>query len=188
MSHTSLVRGTKLWVLPLHGNLPPGEQKKVFQRPSDGSRKVVLSTNIAETSITIDDIGFVVDSILVKEMHYDPINKMPALVDTLTSRASTKQRAGRAGRVKSGRVFRLISRGMYGKLHEQQLPEMQRVPLEQLCLQIKLLELVGVTVFCILGDVSHLTLLPLSKLLLALPLGGVNVYVRDTGNNQRLFT
>ena len=111
----------KLWVLPLHGNLPPGDQRKVFQSASDGCRKIVLSTNIAETSITIDDIGFVVDCGQVKEMRYDPINKMPALVDTLVSKASAKQRAGRAGRVKSGNVFRLMSRQTFARLAEQQV-------------------------------------------------------------------
>ena len=80
--------------------MPPEDQRLVFQRPPRGVRKVVLATNIAETAITIDDIGFVVDTGRMKENRYDPLRRMSSLEDVLVSRANARQRRGRAGRVK----------------------------------------------------------------------------------------
>ena len=92
----------RLRVLPLHSSLASSDQLRVFDRPPRGVRKVVISTNIAETSITIDDIVYVVDSGRAKENRYDPVNRLPQLVDTWISTANRRQRRGRAGRVRPG--------------------------------------------------------------------------------------
>ena len=81
------------------------EQTAIFQIPPNGKRKIVISTNIAETSITIDDVVFVVDTGRVKENRYDNLNQMPTLTECWASKASAKQRRGRAGRVKPGMLM-----------------------------------------------------------------------------------
>ena len=96
-------------VYPLHSALSTTEQKAVFQRPPPGVRKIVIATNIAETSITIDDVIFVIDAGRVKENRYDHERRMAMLVETWVSRASAKQRRGRAGRVQPGICFHLFS-------------------------------------------------------------------------------
>lgn len=90
------------WVLPLHSTVPPEDQRLVFVRPPPGMKKIVLATNIAETAITIDDIGFVIDTGRMKELRYDPQRRMSSLEDVVVTRANAKQRRGRAGRVKEG--------------------------------------------------------------------------------------
>jgi len=126
------------WVLPLHGGLPSDDQKKVFNHPPVGVRKIVLATNVAETSITIDDIGFVVDTCRMKEMRFDAVRRMSTLEDTVVSRTNARQRRGRAGRVAPGVAVHLgLTRFRHDqKVDDHQPPEVQRVPLEQLVLRI----------------------------------------------------
>ena len=131
----------RLWVLPLHGSLTSHDQSKVFTRPPKGKRKIVVSTNVAETSITIDDCVFVVDSGRMKEMQYDPFNRMSLLVETWVSKANARQRRGRAGRVRPGHCLKLYTRKMLENSPAHQSPEMHRVPLERLCLMVRSLEL-----------------------------------------------
>ncbi|KFQ29672.1 Putative ATP-dependent RNA helicase DHX57, partial [Mesitornis unicolor] len=129
-------------VYPLHSSLSSEEQQSVFLRPSAGVIKIIISTNIAETSVTIDDVVYVIDSGKMKEKRYDPSKGMESLEDTFVSRANALQRKGRAGRVASGVCFHLFSSHHYShQLIKEQLPEIQRVPLEQLCLRIKILEM-----------------------------------------------
>uniref|UniRef100_A0A8D0FNL5 Putative ATP-dependent RNA helicase DHX57 n=1 Tax=Strix occidentalis caurina TaxID=311401 RepID=A0A8D0FNL5_STROC len=129
-------------VYPLHSSLSSEEQQSVFVRPPAGVIKIIISTNIAETSVTIDDVVYVIDSGKMKEKRYDPSKGMESLEDTFVSKASALQRKGRAGRVASGVCFHLFSSHHYNhQLINQQLPEIQRVPLEQLCLRIKILEM-----------------------------------------------
>ena len=132
---------SRLRVLPLHSSLAPADQRRVFDRPPPGCRKVVIATNIAETSITIDDIVFVVDSGRVKENRYDALNRLPQLVDAFISTAIRRQRRGRAGRVRPGEAFFMYPRATAEAMAPFQPPEMLRVPLHELCLQIKLLNL-----------------------------------------------
>ncbi|KAI8868250.1 P-loop containing nucleoside triphosphate hydrolase protein, partial [Ramicandelaber brevisporus] len=128
--------GLKLWILPLHAGLTPREQALVFKRPQSG-RKVVLATNIAETSITIDDIEHVIDFGRVKESQYNPRTRISCLVETFASRAACRQRQGRAGRSRPGTCYKLFTRKLEQELMEaHQLPEIQRVPLTQLCLDL----------------------------------------------------
>ncbi|KAI4488134.1 hypothetical protein M0804_004982 [Polistes exclamans] len=123
-------------VLPLHSSLSIADQDKVFDYAPDGVRKCIVSTNIAETSITIDGIRFVVDSGKVKEMSYDPLCKMERLKEFWISKASAEQRKGRAGRTGPGVCYRLYSEEEYTALEEYTTPEIQRVPLDSLLLQM----------------------------------------------------
>eukprot|EP00928_Gymnodinium_smaydae_P015059 TRINITY_DN15520_c0_g3_i3.p1 TRINITY_DN15520_c0_g3~~TRINITY_DN15520_c0_g3_i3.p1 ORF type:complete len:1251 (+),score=251.33 TRINITY_DN15520_c0_g3_i3:484-3753(+) len=126
------------WILPLHGGLPPDEQKRVFLKPPAGVRKVVLCTNVAETSITIDDVGYVIDTCRMKELRYDAVRRMSSLEDTVVSRTNARQRRGRAGRVAPGLAVHLgLTRYRHDQLiDDHQPPEVRRVPLEQLVLRI----------------------------------------------------
>ncbi|KAM8809718.1 putative ATP-dependent RNA helicase DHX57 isoform 1-T1 [Eudromia elegans] len=129
-------------VYPLHSSLSSEEQQSVFLKPPAGVTKIIISTNIAETSVTIDDVVYVIDSGKMKEKRYDPSKGMESLEDTFVSRANALQRKGRAGRVASGVCFHLFSSHHFNyQLIKEQLPEIQRVPLEQLCLRIKILEM-----------------------------------------------
>ncbi|WOL11159.1 DExH-box ATP-dependent RNA helicase DExH7, chloroplastic isoform X3 [Canna indica] len=130
------------WILPLHSSLSAFEQRKVFWSPPQNIRKVIVATDIAETSITIDDVIYVVDAGKHKEKRYNPHKKMSSMVEDWISRANAKQRRGRAGRVKPGICFCLYTRHRYEILMRSfQVPEMVRMPLTELCLQIKSLSL-----------------------------------------------
>lgn len=127
----------KSWiVLPLHSALSIAEQDKVFDYAPEGIRKCVVSTNIAETSVTIDGIRFVVDSGKVKEMNYDTKFGMQKLQEFWISRASAEQRKGRAGRTGPGVCYRLYSESDYDAFQDYSTPEIQRVPLDSLLLQL----------------------------------------------------
>ena len=128
---------SNLHALPLHASLLPAEQKRVFPLPPVGKRKVIAATNVAETSITIEDIVAVIDTGRVKETSYDPQNNMVRLAETWASRAACKQRRGRAGRVRAGDCYKLYTRNAEAKMLERPDPEIRRVPLEQMCLSIK---------------------------------------------------
>ena len=133
------------WLRPLHGSLPPDDQRRVFEVPPPGVCKVVVATNVAETSITIPDVGFVVDACRVKEQRYDPQRHMASLDDVYVSRSSAKQRRGRAGRVRDGLCVHLVPRvaveraGEAGQLETHSQPEVRRVALDQLVLRLKAL-------------------------------------------------
>uniref|UniRef100_A0A0E0P9C1 Probable ATP-dependent RNA helicase spindle-E n=1 Tax=Oryza rufipogon TaxID=4529 RepID=A0A0E0P9C1_ORYRU len=136
------------WILPLHSLLAPTDQRKVFQSPPENIRKIIVATDIAETSITIDDVIYVVDTGKHKENRYNPQKKMSSIVEDWISRANAKQRRGRAGRVKPGLCFCLYTRHRFEKMMRPfQVPEMLRMPLTELCLQIKSLHLGGIKSF-----------------------------------------
>ncbi|KAH8600025.1 P-loop containing nucleoside triphosphate hydrolase protein [Bisporella sp. PMI_857] len=137
-----------LHVLPLHASLQSSEQRRVFPHAPHGKRKVVVATNVAETSITIDDIVAVIDSGRVKETSYDPQNNMRKLEEVWASRAACKQRRGRAGRVQAGKCYKLYTRNAeMNKMAERPEPEMRRVPLEQLCLSVRAMGVKDVSSF-----------------------------------------
>lgn len=123
-------------VLPLHASLQSVEQRKVFPHAPFGKRKVIVATNVAETSITIDDIVAVIDTGKVKETSYDPQNNMSKLSEVWASQAACKQRRGRAGRVQAGKCYKLFTRNAETKMLARPEPEIKRVPLEQLCLAV----------------------------------------------------
>ncbi|GFY95630.1 DEA(D/H)-box RNA helicase family protein [Actinidia rufa] len=146
----------------------------IFDKPEDGVRKIVLATNMAETSITINDVVFVVDCGKAKETSYDALNNTPCLLPSWISKASARQvsyshlnltsiyclwvafwwdnhvmdsRRGRAGRVQSGECYHLYPRCVYDSFADYQLPELLRTPLQSLCLQIKSLKLGSISEF-----------------------------------------
>ncbi|CEP10178.1 hypothetical protein [Parasitella parasitica] len=129
---------TKKWVvLMLHSSLTVEDQEKVFDSPPEGIRKCIISSNIAETSITIDGIRFIIDSGKVKEMNHDPASKLSRLSEFWISKASAKQRTGRAGRTGPGECFRFYSENEFDHFHDFAIPEIQRETLDPLLLQIK---------------------------------------------------
>ncbi|KAG0431345.1 hypothetical protein HPB47_021875 [Ixodes persulcatus] len=134
-------------ILPLHSTLSLAEQDKVFDYAPEKVRKCILSTNIAETSVTIDGVRFVIDSGKVKEMSYDSASHMQKLKEFPISRASAEQRKGRAGRTGPGVCFRLYSELEYEALSAYSTPEIQRVPLNSLLLQLVALGLPNVRQF-----------------------------------------
>uniref|UniRef100_H3B396 DExH-box helicase 34 n=1 Tax=Latimeria chalumnae TaxID=7897 RepID=H3B396_LATCH len=133
---------TKRWIiLPLHSTLSVADQDKVFDVAPAGVRKCIISTNIAETSVTIDGVRFVVDSGKVKEMSFDPKAKMQRLQEFWISRASAEQRKGRAGRTGPGVCYRLYAESDYDAFAPYPVPEIQRVALDSLVLQMKSMDL-----------------------------------------------
>ncbi|ELT89229.1 hypothetical protein CAPTEDRAFT_101871 [Capitella teleta] len=133
---------SRFWILPLHSTLSSEDQHRVFSTPPKGTTKIVLTTNIAETSITIDDVVYVIDSGRMKEKRYDASKSMESLDLVWESKANAQQRKGRAGRVASGVAFHLFTSHRHDyHMKPQPIPEIQRVPLEQLILRIKILDL-----------------------------------------------
>ncbi|XP_073200826.1 3'-5' RNA helicase YTHDC2 isoform X3 [Lepidochelys kempii] len=155
-------------VFMLHSNMQTSDQKKVLKTPPPGIRKIasikllfsavlfdsclhfysyykrtlllqILSTNIAETSITVNDVVFVIDSGKMKEKSFDALNCVTMLKMVWISKASAIQRKGRAGRCRPGICFRLFSRLRFQNMLEFQTPELLRMPLQELCLHTKLL-------------------------------------------------
>eukprot|EP00756_Hemistasia_phaeocysticola_P048148 Hpha_TRINITY_DN22588_c0_g1::TRINITY_DN22588_c0_g1_i1::g.185180::m.185180/K14442/DHX36, RHAU; ATP-dependent RNA helicase DHX36 len=124
-------------VLQLHGSLTPQNQYAVFRPAQGGRRKIVVATNVAETSITVPDVVYVVDTGRVKERRWSPNDSLASLKEVPISMANARQRQGRAGRVRQGQVYRLWP--TRAGLAEYQTPEMMRSPLEDLVLQSSLL-------------------------------------------------
>ncbi|XP_065062632.1 uncharacterized protein LOC135689367 [Rhopilema esculentum] len=123
-------------VLPLHGKLQPDEQMRVFETVKDGSRKIVFSTNVAETSVTIPGIKFVIDTGRVKEKMFDAKRGNSYLEVKMVSKSSAIQRMGRAGRTGPGICIRLYSQGAYEKLDENTEPEIKKMHLASAVLSL----------------------------------------------------
>ncbi len=131
----SLTDDGRFLVVPLHGGLRAEEQDRAI-RPAQ-ARKIVLATNIAETSVTIDGVGTVVDTGLARIMRYDRGCELNRLETSRISRASAKQRAGRAGRQGPGRCLRLWTEAENSSLREAESPEIRRLELSRAVLQLK---------------------------------------------------
>ncbi|GAD98167.1 RNA helicase-like splicing factor (HRH1), putative [Paecilomyces variotii No. 5] len=127
-----------LVILPVYSALPSEMQSRIFEPAPPGGRKVVIATNIAETSITIDQIYYVIDPGFVKQNAYDPKLGMDSLVVTPISQAQAKQRAGRAGRTGPGKCFRLYTEAAYqSEMLPTSIPEIQRQNLSHTILMLK---------------------------------------------------
>lgn len=125
-------------ICPIYANLPSELQSKIFEPTPPKARKVVLATNIAETSLTIDGIVYVIDPGFVKENVYNARTGMESLVITPCSRASANQRSGRAGRVAPGKCFRLYTKfAFHNELDDSTMPEIQRTNLNSVVLLLK---------------------------------------------------
>ncbi len=139
--------GLRLWPLPMYGSLPPHDQLKVFRPAMRGTRKIVVATNIAETSITIEGVTYVIDSCFVKLKWYNSDTNVDALLVTEVSQASAEQRAGRAGRTRPGQCYRLCTEEAFNDLPLNTPPEMQRTDLASSVLQLKALGIDNVVKF-----------------------------------------
>ena len=121
-------------VLPLHGDLPIEQQSRVLQAAPDGRRRVVLATNVAESSVTLPGVRVVIDSGLAREPRFDPNSGFSRLDSVTISQASADQRAGRAGRVAEGWAYRLWPQSQ--RLEPQRKPEIAQVELAALALEL----------------------------------------------------
>ncbi|XP_006816912.1 putative ATP-dependent RNA helicase DHX35 [Saccoglossus kowalevskii] len=162
----------KMKVLPMYGGLPASEQMRVFERTSKNTRKVVIATNIAEASITISGIVHVIDCGFVKLRAYNPNTGLEGLVVVPVSQASAQQRSGRAGRVRSGKAYRLYTEEDFDKLPNSTVPEMQRTNLATVILQLKCLGIDNVLRFNFLSPPSSKAMIRGLELLYAL--GAIN--------------
>jgi ATP-dependent RNA helicase DDX35 len=124
---------------PLFSGLPPAAQLAAFAPPPRGCRKVVLATSVAETSITLEGVGYVVDSCFAKATYFDARAGVQALVTLPASRAACAQRAGRAGRLRPGACYRLCTEDAFAALPPAPVPEVQRADLAGIVLQLKAL-------------------------------------------------
>lgn len=136
-----LYTGSTLYFLPLYAALHTRAQLEVFKPTPDGYRKVVIATNIAETSITIPGVKYVIDSGFVKLNYFDFHRGVEMLITCPISQASAQQRAGRCGRTQPGKCFRLLTESAYSALPFHTVPEIQRVNVSWSILQMKVGEL-----------------------------------------------
>ncbi|KAK9116542.1 hypothetical protein Sjap_015489 [Stephania japonica] len=141
LRHRTRGLGTKiaeLIICPIYANLPTELQAKIFEPTPEGARKVVLATNIAETSLTIDGIRYVIDPGFCKIKSYNPRTGMESLLISPISKASALQRAGRSGRTGPGKCFRLYTAFNYqNDLEDNTVPEIQRTNLANVVLTLK---------------------------------------------------
>ncbi|XP_012537164.2 probable ATP-dependent RNA helicase spindle-E [Monomorium pharaonis] len=141
---SSIYHKNKLWDLAILHSLvsDDNEQRRIFQKPPEGYRRIILSTNIAESSITVPDVKYVIDFCLVKLLTYDSITHYQSLQLCWASKTNCIQRAGRTGRVMDGRVFRLVPKAFYDNiLEDYSTPEILRAPLANVVLRAKILDL-----------------------------------------------
>ena len=141
LQHHSVYGGPSFRLIPLHSQLPREDQRVVFDPVKPGVTKIILSTNIAETSLTIEDVVFVIDSCRVKMKVFTAHNNTTNYTTSWASKTNIKQRRGRAGRVRPGFSFHLVSRARHEALEEHITAEIFRTPLQELALTIKLLRL-----------------------------------------------
>ncbi|KAG1662620.1 Pre-mRNA-splicing factor ATP-dependent RNA helicase DHX15 [Nymphon striatum] len=132
----------KVACIPLYSTLSQKAQKRIYEQPPKDvkgtiGRKIIISTNIAETSLTIDGVTFVIDSGYTKQKTYDPKTRMESLQVTDISKASANQRKGRAGRTAPGKCFRLYTEAKYNEMKESTKPEILRSNLATLVLSLK---------------------------------------------------
>eukprot|EP00041_Stephanoeca_diplocostata_P017929 m.370903 g.370903 ORF g.370903 m.370903 type:complete len:708 (+) comp20863_c0_seq3:146-2269(+) len=128
-----------LLVLPMYGGLPAMDQLKVFDAAPPNTRKVIVATNIAEASVTIEGVAYIIDCGFVKMKGYSPSTGIESLVVTPVSQASANQRAGRGGRMRAGKCYRLYTEASFASLPATNIPEMQRSNLAGVLLQLKAL-------------------------------------------------
>ncbi|KAJ0000546.1 hypothetical protein NQD34_012388 [Periophthalmus magnuspinnatus] len=149
----------ELVILPIYANLPSDMQAKIFTPTPPGARKVVVATNIAETSLTIDGIIYVIDPGFCKQKSYNARTGMESLIVTPCSRASANQRAGRAGRVAAGKCFRLYTAWAFKhEMEETTVPEIQRTNLGNVVLLLKSLGINDLIHFDFMDPPPHETL------------------------------
>ena len=169
-------RAPSILPLPLYAGLSSEQQLYVFEPAPDNTRKVIVSTNIAEASVTINGIVYVIDCGFVKLRAFDPKTGIDTLTVTPNSKASATQRAGRAGRTKPGKCYRLYTESAYQSLPEATIPEIQRSNLAPTILQLKALGIDNVIRFDFLTPPPAELVIRAMELLYAL--GAVDDYAK----------
>ncbi|RYP19767.1 hypothetical protein DL765_003190 [Monosporascus sp. GIB2] len=164
--------------LPLYAGLSTEQQMYVFDAPPENTRKVIFSTNIAEASVTIEGIVYVIDSGFVKLRAFDPRTGIESLTATTISKAAAAQRAGRSGRTKPGKCFRLYTEDAFQKLPDANVPEIQRSNLAPFILQLKALGIDNVVRFDYLTPPPAELLIKATELLYSL--GALDEYAKLT--------
>jgi ATP-dependent RNA helicase DHX37/DHR1 len=184
----SVSSSTKVHVLPLYSQLPTKEQLKVFEPPPEGSRLIVLATNVAETSLTIPGIKYVFDCGRSKEKKYDLNTGVQTFQIGWISKASASQRAGRAGRTGPGHCYRLYSSAIYeADFEEYTEPEILRTPIEGVVLQMKTMGLHNVINFPFPTPPSRQGLAKAEKLLRYLGALKADGQVTEIGKKLSLY-
>ncbi|KAM7535638.1 hypothetical protein Aperf_G00000096878 [Anoplocephala perfoliata] len=140
-SHPRFQNPREFLILSMHSQVPREDQRLVFRPAPPGVRKIVLSTNISESSITINDVVFVIDSCLARVKMFTARNNLTSYSTVWASTTNLEQRRGRAGRVRPGFAYHLCSRERFSRLETHITPEILRTPLHELALMIKLLRL-----------------------------------------------
>ncbi|GAB2227982.1 hypothetical protein Droror1_Dr00009811 [Drosera rotundifolia] len=188
LKHRTRGLGTKiaeLIICPIYANLPTDMQAKIFEPTPEGARKVVLATNIAETSLTIDGIKYVIDPGFCKLKSYNPRTGMETLLVTPISKASANQRAGRSGRTGPGKCFRLYTAYNYHQdLEDNTIPEVQRTNLANVVLTLKSLGIHDLVNFDFMDPPPSEALLKALELLYAL--GALNKLGELTKSGRRM--
>jgi ATP-dependent RNA helicase DDX35 len=171
-------RAQVLMPLPLYAGLSTEQQMYVFEEAPENTRKVIFSTNIAEASITIDGIVYVVDTGFVKLRAFNPSTGIETLTATPVSKASATQRAGRAGRTRPGKCFRLYTESNFEQLTESTVPEIQRSNLAPVILQLKALGIDNIVRFPFLTSPPSELIVRALELLYSL--GALDTYAKLT--------
>ncbi|PQE21569.1 hypothetical protein CJF32_00004231 [Rutstroemia sp. NJR-2017a WRK4] len=179
---------SKMHILPLYSLLPTKEQLRVFEPPPDGSRLIVLATNVAETSLTIPGIRYVFDCGRSKERKFDKTTGVQSFEVGWISKASASQRAGRAGRTGPGHCYRLYSSAVYERdFDEFAEPEILRMPIEGVVLQLKSMNLQHVVNFPFPTPPDRLSLASAEKLLAYLSAISPSGQITPTGSTMSIF-
>ncbi|XP_073059360.1 pre-mRNA-splicing factor ATP-dependent RNA helicase DEAH10 isoform X1 [Primulina eburnea] len=158
----------KLLIFPMFASLPSEKQMKVFSPAPLGFRKVILATNIAETSVTIPGIKYVIDPGMVKMRSYDASTGIEPLIIVKTSKAQALQRSGRAGREGPGKCFRLYPESEFEKLKDSTTPEIKRSNLSNVILQLKALGIDDIIGFNFIEEPSRIAIIKSLELLFLL--------------------
>ncbi|KAF2497028.1 P-loop containing nucleoside triphosphate hydrolase protein [Lophium mytilinum] len=164
--------------LPLYAGLTTDQQMYVFEPAPENTRKIILATNIAEASVTIDGIVYVIDCGYVKLRAYNPVTGIETLTAVPVSKASATQRAGRAGRTKAGKCYRLFTEQSFESLAESTVPEIQRSNLAPVVLQLKALGIDNIARFDYLTPPPSELMVRALELLFSL--GALDDYARLT--------
>ncbi|KAL2067772.1 hypothetical protein VTL71DRAFT_15868 [Oculimacula yallundae] len=178
----------KMHILPLYSLLPTREQLRVFEPPPDNSRLIILATNVAETSLTIPGIRYVFDCGRSKERKYDRTTGVQSFEVGWISKASASQRAGRAGRTGPGHCYRLYSSAVYERdFTEFAEPEILRMPIEGVVLQLKAMNLQHVVNFPFPTPPDRQSLASSEKLLTYLSALSPTGQITQTGSTMSIF-
>ncbi|KAL8992735.1 MAG: hypothetical protein Q9188_007509, partial [Gyalolechia gomerana] len=179
---------SQIHVLPLYSQLQTKDQLKVFEPPPEGSRLIVLATNVAETSLTISGIRYVFDCGRAKEKKYDQTSGVQSFEISWISKASASQRAGRAGRTGPGHCYRLYSSAVYERDFEEHAePEILRMPAEGVVLQLKSMDLQHIVNFPFPTPPNRQSLAKAEKLLTSLGAISSNGKITPIGRDLSIY-